>query len=148
MTYPTLQKILAGLTTAMAFDRSTWIDKLAGRLAGAFGEWCKQRLSEEIGYKGHDWNNEVDTLLIYVREALTGKIKTKSNFNKKAAFKEAVLDAIASNGYIYAKRELKTHKLTKSQKLLLDKTVLNEKIEMEKMLEKFLAKEIRKLGNL
>jgi hypothetical protein len=145
MKYPTLDNILGSTKILTAYSREKWIDKMSGILTGAFGEWCKQRLSEEIKYAGHDWNAEVYTILKTAKKLLTGEIKTKSKFNKKAAFKEAISDADLSGGYLYAKKELKTHKIQKEQWIMLDKTTLDIEAEFKMMLEKFLQLEMKRL---
>lgn len=81
--YQTLTKVLGKPVVAMAYPRDKWIDKMSGSLTGAFGEWCKQRLSEQTGFKGHDWNPEVNALLRTARRLLLGEIKTKSRFKIK-----------------------------------------------------------------
>jgi len=51
-----------------------------------------------------------------------------------------LVDTDLSGGYLYAKKELKTHKLQKEQLLKLDRTTLDIEEEFKAMLEKFLKK--------
>lgn len=141
MHYPTLTKLLA-----MAISRETWIDQLSGKLSGAFREWCKQKLADEIGYKRHNWNHEVEILLTPVRDYLTGRKKTKSKFKIKTAFKEAMEDALGSNRLQKAKYLLEEHPLTKEQRMRLEKTVLDEQLLFQQMLKEYLDKELKLIG--
>ena len=134
--YPTLETVLA----LMAFTRTDWVNKVRQRLEGALGEYAKQKFSEAIGYTAWDWNDEVDTILERVREWMDPG-KTKVNFDRKKAFKEAYGDARGSYDQIVAARNdlIRFHRLTDEQFQKLRTIKLNDNALLEEMVKKFLS---------
>ena len=130
----------------MAVSREKWVDQVAGKLSGAFREWCKQKISEQIGYRGHDWNQEVETLVHSIKPYLNGEKKTKSKFKILLAFSEVIEDVLGDNRPQRAKHLLEEHPLTKSQRMKLERLILNEQELLQQMLEKHLSVELKKIG--
>jgi len=77
-----------------AASRETWKDHLVNFLTGAIGEFYKARLGEKNGLSVpqdvEHWMWEVSQLLDGAQRVFSGK--TKKNFNKEKAYREAVED--------------------------------------------------------
>lgn len=142
MEYGTLTKILS-----MAVSRDRWIDQVHYKLSGLFREFCKQELANAIGYTKHSWEVETDKLAKSLLPHLKGEKKTKTKFDLKKAFAEAVDDSLGDNKLYEAKQILLVdHPLTKPLKLKLEKTVLDEKQLYKKMLLKHFKEPLIELG--
>lgn len=139
--HPTLNLILS-----MALPRNRWIDHVAARLSGAFREFCKQTLSDHIGYKGHDWNAEIERLAQAVRPYLTGQKKTKSKFNIKIALIEAMQDALSAHKLGEAESLLREHPLKPEQRLKLDKLDIDEDELFHKFMQRYFTEDLKRLG--
>lgn len=131
---------------SMAVSRSKWVDQVAGKLSGAFREYCKQILSDRIGYKGHDWNKEIERLVIPIRFYLSGEKKTKTKFSRSAAFAEAIEDMLGDGRLMKARHLLEEHPLTQEQRMKLERLSLDETSLFKTFLKKYLAEDVARLG--
>jgi hypothetical protein len=94
------------LVEAMAFSRSSWVDRARNRLEGALGEYAKIKYAEMIDFD-FNWEPEVLRILKKVEELFDpSKVKLKSRFDLNKAFKEAVEEASQAEEQITAARNL------------------------------------------
>jgi predicted component of type VI protein secretion system len=135
--YPALQIVLS-----MARSKDNWIDDVCHILRGALKEFSKQKFSELVGYRGHDWNSEIKSLFMVIQRLLDPRvIKTTSKFNREKAFQEAFRDALGAgqSKVVEAKNILATrHNLTGAQYDLLQRTIMTADDLLPEMVEKFL----------
>ena len=95
---------------AMAHNRGRWIDRVCDDLSGALGEYATARfmeIADPNNYLIQYWYSEVDRLLDRPRDLLNpNQVKTKTNFDRKKAFEEAIQDAIAPAQITSAKNKV------------------------------------------
>lgn len=88
---------LSKLVTAMAYSRGTWIYKVEESMVWAIGEYAKMKFAQEVGYLSgiYSWEPEVRRLVGEVDDIILN-YRTKTEFDKELAFKEAFRDAYKS----------------------------------------------------
>jgi hypothetical protein len=98
-----LKKALTRIVTGMAYSRDTWVDQARNRMKGALCEYAKLRLARMVSYD-YNWEPEVLRLVKKIQELFDAeKTKTKTNFDKAKAFKEAFKEASsAQEQVVYA----------------------------------------------
>jgi hypothetical protein len=123
----------------MAFSKNNWIDNVRDRyLGGALGEYAKIIIGREVGIKDY-WSNEVSKILLNVTKYMSKKIKTKSNFDRDKAFKEAFREASTFQFQITdARNELSDKFPEKYRSILKTNGKYDSKILLQNMLKEYL----------
>jgi Spy/CpxP family protein refolding chaperone len=121
----------------MPLSRLVWIDKVRSSLELALGEFAKQKFADLVGYS-RDGSEQINELLRDSRRLCAKETKTKSQFDRKEAFAEAVSEASIAQVQVFdGKQRLLNYNLTPEQRQIIERTVLKAEDLMREMLERF-----------
>lgn len=77
------------IVEAMAWTKEAWVDRLSNMIAGALGEYAKQKYADLVGFKNYSWTPEVNRLIKEIERHIKDT-KTKTKFKREEAVKEAI----------------------------------------------------------